>query len=89
MNSIFINLTGKKDRHKILDGFEFRPDLTSHFGVGCPSAVKENDVSSFSQSPLIGSLSNLRVMRTGIKARMNLNFGRIGLFTLELFTLER
>ena len=89
MNSIFINLTSKKDRHKILDGFEFRPDLTSHFGVGCPSAVKENDVSSFSQSPLIRYLSNLQVTRNGIKARMCSNLGRIGLFTLELYALER
>ena len=30
----------------------------------------KNDVSSFSQSPLIGSLSNLQVMRTGIKVRI-------------------
>ena len=89
MKSIFINFTGKKDRHKILDGFEFRPDLTSHFGVRCPSAVKENDVSSFSQSPLIRYLSNLQVTRNGIKARMCSNLGRIGLFTLELYALER
>ena len=49
---------------------------------------KKNDVSSFSQSPLIGSLSNFQVTRTGIKARMSSNLGWIGLFTLELFTLE-
>ena len=49
---------------------------------------KKNDVSSFSQSPLIGSLSNLQVMRTDIKARINSNLGQIGLFTLELFALE-
>ena len=46
---------------------------------------KKNDVSTFSQSPLIGSLSNLQVMRTGIKARISSNLGQIGLFTLELF----
>ena len=45
-------------------------------------------VGSFSQSPLIGSLSNLQVMRTGIKARTSSNLGQIGLFTLELFALE-
>ena len=56
-NSFFIKLTGNKDRHKILNRFEFRPDLTSHFGVTCLSAVKENDVSSFSQSPLFRYLS--------------------------------
>ena len=46
-------------------------------------------VSSFSQSPLKRYLSNLQVTRTGIKARMSSNLGRIGLFTLELFALER
>ena len=49
---------------------------------------KKKDVSSFSQSPLIGSLSNLQVMRTGIKARASSNLGRIGLFTLDVFALE-
>ena len=89
MNSDFIKLTGNEDRHKISDRFEFWSYLTSHFGVTCPSAVKKkNDVSSFSQSPLIWSLSNLQVMRTGIKARTGSNLGRIGLFTLELFALE-
>ena len=88
MNSIFIKLTGNKDRHQILDGFEFRPNLTSHFGVTCPWAVKENDVSRFSQSPLIRYLSNLQLKRTGIKARKSSNLGRIGLLTSELFALE-
>ena len=53
-----------------------------------PLSNEKNDVSSFSQSPLIGSLSNLQVMMTGIKARISSNLGRIGLFTLELFALE-
>ena len=43
---------------------------------------------AFSQSPLIGSLSNLQIMRTGIKAQTSSHLGQIGLFTLELFTLE-
>ena len=77
-----------KYRHKI-SKFEFRSYLTSHFGVMCPWAVKKNDVSSFSQTLLIGSLSNLQVMRTGIKAQMSSNLSWIRLFTLELFTLER
>ena len=54
-----------------------------------PLSVEKNDVSSFSQSLLIGFLSNLQVTRTGIKARMSSNLGRIGLFTLELFALEQ
>ena len=89
MNSVFIKHTGNKDRHKSSDKFNFRSYLTSHFGVTCPGAVKKNDVSSFSQSSLIGSLSNFQVMRTGIKVQMSLNLGRVGLFTLELFALER
>ena len=89
MNSIFIKLTGNKDRHNILDEFEFWPDLTSHFGVTCPWAVKENDISSFSQSLLIRYLSNLQITRTCIKARSSSNLGRFGLFTMELLVLER
>ena len=54
-----------------------------------PFSGEKNDVSSFSQSPLIGFLSNLQITRTGIKARMSSNLGRIGLLTLELFALER
>ena len=49
----------------------------------------ENGVSAFSQSPLIGSLSNLQVMRTGMKSRKSSNMGPVGLFTTELFALER
>ena len=49
----------------------------------------KNSVSMFSQSPLIGSLSNLQVMRTGIKSRVRSNSGWIKLFTSELFALER
>ena len=54
-----------------------------------PLSDEKKDVSSFSQSPLTVSLSNLQVMRTGIKARRSSNSGRIGIFTLELFALER
>ena len=68
--------------------FEFWSYLTSHLGFAPAFSGEKNDVSSFSQSPLIGSLSNLQVMRTGIKARTSSNLGQIGLFTLELFTLE-
>ena len=53
-----------------------------------PLSCKNNDVSSFSQSPLIGHLSNLQVTMRDIKARMSSNLGLIGLFTLELFALE-
>ena len=53
-----------------------------------PLSGEKNDVSKFSQSSLIGSLSNLQIPRTGIKARMNSKLGRIGLVALELFALE-
>ena len=87
MNSDFIKLTGNEDRHTILDRFEFWSYLTSHFGVACPSAVKKMMSPAF-LSPLIGSLSNLQVMRKGIKTRRSSNLGQIGSFTLELFALE-
>ena len=45
MNSVFIKLTGNKDRHKISDEFEFRSYLTSHLGVTCPLSGEKNDVS--------------------------------------------
>ena len=47
--------------------------------------IKINDVSSFSQSPIIGSLPNLDVTRTGLNAQMSSTLGRIGSFSLELF----
>ena len=69
------NLQEMKDRHKISDRFEFWSYLTSHFGVTWPFSGEKNDVSSFSQSPLIGSLLNLQVMRTGIKSSNKFEFG--------------
>ena len=54
-----------------------------------PLSGEQHDFSSFSQSPLIRSLSNFQVTGSGIKARLSSNLGRVGLFTLELFALER
>ena len=88
MNSDFIKLTRNEDRHKISDRFELWSYLTSHFGVTCPSAVKKMMSPAFLSHLSFGSLSNLQVMRTGIKARTNFNLVRVGLFTLELFALE-
>ena len=68
MNSIFIKLTGNKDRHEMLDRFEFRSDLTSHFGVTCPSVLKKMMSLAFFQSPLTRYLSNLQITRTDIWA---------------------
>ena len=49
----------------------------------------KNGVSAFSESYLIGPLSNWQVTRTGIISRTSSNSGRVGLFTTELFALER
>ena len=87
MNSVFIKLTGNEDRHKISDKFEFPHIWPVIFELHALERWK-NDVSSFSQSPLIGLLSNLLLTRTGIKARTSSNFGWIRLLTLELFALE-
>ena len=76
MNSIFIKLTGNKNRHEMLDGFKFRPDLTMQsLWSYMPLSGEKNDVSNFSQSPLMRYLSNLQVTRTGIKARNEFEFG--------------
>ena len=74
---------------KSLDGFEFRPVLTNHFGA--LEWWKKWCLQLFSltfDQIFVRYLSNLQVRRTGIKARMSWNFRRIGLFTLELFALE-
>ena len=36
IHPILFKLAGKEDRHNILDEFEFRPDLTTDYGVSCP-----------------------------------------------------
>ena len=79
MNSVFIKLTGKETGIKSW--------TCSNFGR-MPFRGENSDVASFSQSPLFGSMSNLQVTRTGIKARTSSSLGRIGLFTSELFALE-
>ena len=79
MHSVFIKLTGNKDRHKISDEFEFSVISDQSFW-SYVHLIAEKMMSSFSQSSLIGSLSNLEVTRTGIKARMSSNLGRVGLF---------
>ena len=75
MNSVFIKLTGNKDRHKISDKLELLSYLTSHFGVTCPGAVKKNDVSSFSLSPLIGSFVKLAGKEERHKSSNEFEFG--------------
>ena len=36
IDSILFRLAGNEDMHNILDEFEFRPDLTTDYGVSCP-----------------------------------------------------
>ena len=33
---ILFKLAGNEDMHTVLDEFEFRPDLTTDYGVSCP-----------------------------------------------------
>ena len=49
---------------------------------------RENDVSMLGPSVLIRSLSNLQLIRTGIKSQMSSNFGQIGPLPSELGALE-
>ena len=48
----------------------------------------ENDVSTFSRLFLIRSFLYMLIMRTCIKSRTSLNFGKIGPLTRELTALE-
>ena len=64
-------LTGNKDNYKILDEFEFLPDLITNYRVSCPSASEKlmyNVVSTLAPSFLIGSTLFLQVARTAIKS---------------------
>ena len=36
IDPILFKLAGNEDMHNILDEFEFRPDLTTDYGVICP-----------------------------------------------------
>ena len=36
IDPIRFKLAGNEDMHNILDEFEFRPDLTTDYGVSCP-----------------------------------------------------
>ena len=36
IDPILFKLTGNEDMQNILDEFEFRPDLTTAYGVSCP-----------------------------------------------------
>ena len=80
--------------HKISDKFKYRPDRITDYGVIRPWAFpltlnRENDVSIFSQLLWIQTSSNLQEMRTGIKSRTGLKFGRIRPVILELHVLQR
>ena len=41
IDPILFKLAGIEDMHNILDEFEFRPDLTTDYGVSCPWASKK------------------------------------------------
>ena len=41
IDPIHFKLAGNEDLHNILDEFEFRPDLTTDYGVSCPWASEK------------------------------------------------
>ena len=41
IDRILFKLAGNEDMHNILDEFEFRPDLTTDYGVSCPWALEK------------------------------------------------
>ena len=41
VDPILFKLAGNEDMHNILDEFEFRPDLTTDYGVSCPLASEK------------------------------------------------
>ena len=57
LQQTYFKLTGNKDRHKISEEFKFQSLSDQSFWSYVPLSGENNDV-SFSQSPLIGSLSN-------------------------------
>ena len=42
IDPILFKLAGNEDMHNILDEFEFRPDLTTDYGVSFPLASEKN-----------------------------------------------
>ena len=41
INPILFKRAGNVDMHNILDEFEFRPDLTTDYGISCPWASEK------------------------------------------------
>ena len=41
IDPILFKLAGNEDMHNILDEVEFRPDLTTDYGVSCPLASEK------------------------------------------------
>ena len=41
IDPILFKLAGNEDMHNILNDFEFRPDLTTGYGVSCPLALEK------------------------------------------------
>ena len=89
---IFLVLAGNKVSHKSLDGFEFRQDSFTEFGVSCPLVCEKsmnNIVTSLAPSFLMGSSSFLQATRALIKSRMGSKLGWIRLGTYKLPAIER
>ena len=78
-------LADNRDRHKILDEFEFRPDQTIYFGVTCP-LVPINAIFGLVQSVACFWLKG--AAWTGMKSGTSSNSAKIRIFTLVLLALE-
>ena len=44
IDPILFKLAGNEDMHNALDEFEFRPQLTTDYGVSCPWASEKNPI---------------------------------------------
>ena len=78
--------------HESLDGFEFRQDPITDYGVSCPWGSEKpmyNVVNTLAPSILIGSSSFLQVTRTTIKSGLSFKLSLTGPCTEKLATLER
>ena len=95
IDPILFKLAGNEDRHNILDEFEFRPDLTTDYGVSCPWASEKIpiDLQWEKQSHYVFSAVFDRILfilagNEDIHKSLYENFGQIPSLTTELAALE-
>ena len=97
IDPILFKLAGNEDMHNILDEFEFRPGLTTDYGVSCPWASEKIPIDlqweKRSHHVFLAVSDRILFILAGNediqKAYMSLNFGQIPPLTTELAALER